>query len=94
MLIAWHDVMFVLLRRLIRGAAVRNMAGLTEGDADVEREARLDAQRPTPALNRYASGLVYRTSAAASSVCAAESGTLASTGSYLTLSAEYLRFPW
>lgn len=37
MLIAWHDVMFVLLRRLIRGAAVRNMAGSTEGDADVNR---------------------------------------------------------
>lgn len=37
MLIAWHDVMFVLLRRLIRGAAVRNMARLTEGDADVNR---------------------------------------------------------
>lgn len=33
MLIAWHDVMFVLVRRLIRGAAVRNMARLTEGGA-------------------------------------------------------------
>lgn len=31
-LINLHDVMFVLLYSVIKGAAVENMAGLTEGD--------------------------------------------------------------
>ncbi len=38
MLITLHDVMFVLLGSLIKGAAVQNMAGLTEGDTQVIEE--------------------------------------------------------
>lgn len=34
-LITLHDVMFVLLCSLIKGAAVQNMAGLIEGDRQV-----------------------------------------------------------
>lgn len=37
-LITLHDVMFALLCSLIKGAAVQNMAGLTEGDTQVMEE--------------------------------------------------------